>query len=85
MFKTDKTVQKKHLSLAILMFFNNKGFKQIILHTDHAKYILSDKLKIDEPPFVVYSHSKTMRKQILNYKESVTNGDTTYDLGRTRL
>ena len=66
------------------MFFYNKGFdyKKLssILHLDIAKNFFPDKLKIDEPSPVVNSLGKTIRKKILNYKETVSSIDTNDDI-----
>ena len=66
------------------MFFYNKGFdyKKLssILHLDIAKNLFPDKLKIDEPSPVVNSLGKTIRKKILNYKETVSSIDTNDDI-----
>ena len=89
-FTTDKRVQKKRPPFAILVFFHNKGFDYMnlssILHLDIVKNIIpNDKLKIDEPPYVVYSLGKTIRNNILNHKDTVssivTNDDITYGTG----
>ena len=70
------------------MFFHNKGFSYIdlssILHLDHVKNLYPDKLKIDEPPFVVYSLGKTIRNYILNYKVTVSSIDTKDDITYNR-
>ena len=62
------------------MFFYNKEFDyeklSSILHLDIAKNLFPDKLKIDEPSPVVNSLGKTIRKKILNYKETVSSIDT---------
>ena len=80
MFKTDIKVQKKCPPFPISFFFHNKGFDYInlssILHLDIVKNLFPDKLKIDEPPSVVYSLGKTIRNKILNYKETVSSIDT---------
>ena len=89
MFKTDKKVQKKRPSFKISVFFNNKGLNYInlssIFNLDSAKYLFSDKLKIDETPSVAYSLGKTIRNKILNYKKTVssidTNDNITYGIG----
>ena len=66
------------------MFFHSKGFDYInlssILHLDIVKNLFPDKLKIDEPPSVVYSLGKTIRNKILNYKETVSSVDTNDDI-----
>ena len=87
-FKTDIKVQKKCPPFPISFFFHNKGFDYInlssILHLDIVKNLFPDKLKIDEPPSVVYSLGKT-RNKILNHKETVSsvdkNDDITHDTG----
>ena len=89
MFTADKKVQKKRPPFGILVFFHSKGFDYInlssILHLDIVKNLFPNKLKIDEPPSVVYSLGKTIRNKILNYKETVssvdTNDDITYGTG----
>ena len=68
------------------MFFFNKGFHYInlnsIFNLDNVKNLFLEKLKIDEPPSVVYSLGKTIRNKILNYKETTSsiypNDDITY-------
>ena len=87
MFKTDKKIQKKRPSFATSVFFHNKGLGYIsissILHLENVNNLFPVKLKIDEPPAVVYSLRKTIRNEILNCKETVssidTKGDITYD------
>ena len=83
-FTTDKKVQKKCPALAISVIFHNKGFDYInlssIFHLDTVENLLHDKLKIDEPPSVVYSLGKTIRNKILNYKKAVSSIDTNYDI-----
>ena len=88
-FTTDKKVQKKRPPFTISVFFHTKRFDYInlssILHLDIVKNLFPNKLKIDEPPFVVYSLDKTIRNKILNHKETVStidrNDDTTYGTG----
>ena len=84
MFKTDKKVQKRHPHFAILVLFHSKGFNYInlisILYLDHVKNLFPDKLKIDEPPSVVYSLGKTIKNKILNYKETASSIDTIGDI-----
>ena len=79
-FTTDKKVQKKRPPFAISVFFHNKGFKYINLnsklHLDIVKNLFPIKLKIDEPPSVVYSLGKTIRNEILNYEDTVSSIDT---------
>ena len=89
MFTTNKKVQKKRPSFAILMLSHNKGFDYInlssIFHLDIVKSLFPNKLKIDKPPSVAYSLGKTKRTKILNFKETLssidTNDDTTYAKG----
>ena len=63
-------VQKNRPTFTILVFFHNKRFDYInlssTLHIDNVKNIFPDKLKIDEPPFVVYSLGKTIKIKMLN-------------------
>ena len=71
------------LRLKWLLAPHNKGSNHInlssILHLDIVKNLFPDKLKIDEPPFVVYSLGKRINK-ILNYKETVSSIDTNDDI-----
>ena len=66
------------------MFFHNKGFNYInlnsILHLGNAESLFPDKLKTDEPPSVVYSLGKTIRNNVLNYKETASSNDTNEDI-----
>ena len=63
-------VQKNRPTFTISVFFHNKRFDYInlssTLHIDNVKNIFPDKLKIDEPPFVVYSLGKTIKIKMLN-------------------
>ena len=81
-FKTDK-VQKWHPPFPISVFVHNEGFNYInlwsILDIDNIKNLFPNKLKIGEPPSVVYSPFKEMRNKILNYKEIVSSVDTSDD------
>ena len=56
-----------------------------ILHLNTVKNFFPDKLKINEPPSVVYSLGKIIMNKILYYKETVssidTNDNTSYGTG----
>ena len=83
-FTTGKKLQKKRPPFAISVFFHNKGFDYInlgsILHLDIVKNLFPDKLKIDEPPYVIYKFGKIIRNKIINYKETVSSTDINDDL-----
>ena len=88
-FTTGKKLQKRRPPFAISVFFHNKRFNYInlgsILHLDIVKNLFPDKLKIDEPPYVIYKFGKIIRNKIINYKETVSsidiNDDLTYGTG----
>ena len=75
-----KRYRKSVVPLQFRVFFHNKGFDYInlsyILHLTIVKNLFLDKLKIAEPPSAVYSLSKTIKNEILNYKEIVSSIDT---------
>ena len=87
LFTTDKKLRTQRLSFAISVFFHQKWFDYINLnsipHLDIVKNPFPNKLNTDEPPSVVCSLGKTIRSNILSYKETVSsidkNDDITYD------
>ena len=65
-FKTEKGREIR--SLELLCFFDNKGFNYInlssILHLANVKDLFLEKLKIDEPPSLVYTLVKSISNKV---------------------